>query len=152
MDHKIIVVDDFLQTHDIDALIGVVRQCRVSQKIFTNHKSRLLASSIFSKYKDAFNAISVIGLHPSVTITNNNTCIRRHLDKKIGRETHKILIYLNDVPDGGTIFYIGDKERIVENRKGRLVLFDISLEHSGQEFDGRNYRKMAIGFRPLMHS
>jgi hypothetical protein len=77
--------------------------------------------------------------------------------KHNGKEKYKILIYLNNVENGGTIFYEGEKGRtkekvhVVKNQRNRLVLFDINLEHESEKFRTKVVvdipRKKAIGFR-----
>ena len=51
-----------------------------------------------------------IGLYNNVTKTNNSEPVNKHLDKKIRNEKYKMFIYLNEVPNGGTIFFDGADE------------------------------------------
>ena len=105
----------------------------------------------YSYYFDSnkFKELGVFGLSDDITISKNNKPIPKHKDNKVSGETHKILIYLNTVNNGGgTYFYIDGKEILVENKINRLVLFDINIEHKGQEFSS-DYIKKTIGFRTI---
>ena len=97
-------------------------------------------------YVDKFKELGILGISDDITISKNNKPIPKHRDTKVSGETHKILIYLNNV--SGTYFYIDGKEILVENKVNRLVLFDINIEHKGQEFSC-DYIKKTIGFRTI---
>jgi hypothetical protein len=89
-----------------------------------------------------------VGVHPQITKTNNNTPTKKHLDKKLRKEKHKMFIYLNEIPNGGTIFFESGEEYLVENKLNRLVIFNMDLYHEGQGFDpNQNINKKLIGFR-----
>lgn len=46
--------------------------------------------------------------------------------------THTGIIYLNDISNGETVFYLKDGRNIkVKPKEGRLCLFDIDIEHEG---------------------
>ena len=79
--------------------------------------------------------------------TKNKRSLGKHKDSiTLYKEKYKILIYLNEVINGGTIFYIDSSTQLVENKKNRLVIFDINLPHESQKFNGEQ-EKIAIGFR-----
>jgi hypothetical protein len=90
-----------------------------------------------------------IGLYNNVTKTNNSEPVNKHLDKKIRNEKYKMFIYLNEVPNGGTIFFDGADEQLVENKLNRLVIFNIGLYHKSQNFlvGDNTFNKKLIGFR-----
>jgi len=71
----------------------------------------------------------------TVTLAKNNRAIERHRDNVAYAGTHKLLLYANGVGDcdvGGTRFHLRDGTALdVEYVAGRLVLFDLSLEHEG---------------------
>lgn len=55
-----------------------------------------------------------------------------------------VLIYLNDVCDGGETFLcdrsLGDNQQLVKPLEGRLLMFDHSIMHSGEELkEGYKY-------------
>jgi hypothetical protein len=60
-----------------------------------------------------------------------------------------MFIYLNEVPNGGTIFFDGADEQLVENKLNRLVIFNIGLYHKSQNFlvGDNTFNKKLIGFR-----
>ena len=140
------VIDNFLSIEDLEMLLEYVENNGSAQSRF---KSKDTANYMYTKYEDTFKEFGILGLNDEITISNNNKPIPKHKDNKISGETHKILIYLNNVNNGGgTYFYIDGKEILVENKVNRLVLFDINIEHKGQEFS-RDYIKKTIGFRPI---
>jgi hypothetical protein len=82
-----------------------------------------------------------------VTYTLGKRGIGWHFDGPRGA-SHKLVIYLNEVPSGGTLFGRSTESvRVrVENKVGRVVLFDIGLEHASESFSDR-YTKYAVGLR-----
>jgi len=140
------IIDNFLSIEDLEMLLEYVENNGSAQSRF---KSKDTANYMYTKYEDTFKEFGILGLNDEITISNNNKPIPKHKDNKISGETHKILIYLNNVNNGGgTYFYIDGKEILVENKVNRLVLFDINIEHKGQEFS-RDCKKKTIGFRPI---
>ena len=137
------VIDNFLSIEDLEMLLEYVENNGSAQSRF---KSKDTANYMYTKYEYTFKELGILGLNDEITISNNNKPIPKHKDSKISGETHKILIYLNNV--SGTYFYIDGKEILVENKVNRLVLFDINIEHKGQEFS-RDYIKKTIGFRTI---
>ncbi len=53
---------------------------------------------------------------------------------------------MNNVVDGGTIFFINNKKELIKNKYNRLVVFDIRLLHKSQVFK-KGVIKKTIGFR-----
>ncbi len=139
------VIDNFLSIEDLEMLSEYVEN---NGSVQSRYKSKDIANYVYTNYVDKFKELGVLGLSDEITISKNNKPIPKHKDNKVSGETHKILIYLNTVNNGGTYFYIDDKEILVENKVNRLVLFDINIEHKGQEFS-RDYIKKTIGFRTL---
>lgn len=89
-----------------------------------------------------------VGLYDKITKTNNFKPLNKHIDKKLFDEKHKMFIYLNEVPDGGSIFFDKNEELLIENKLNRLVIFDISLPHQSQNFiKKKKIFKKIIGFR-----
>ena len=138
-------VDDFLLPEDLDRCrkycIEKGRQMLVTDQALTDH--------IWKTYVGKLREINPewIGLYTDVTITNSTRPTPLHQDQQRNAARQKILIYLNDVENGGTVFYTEGGEILVENKINRLVCFDIELHHKGQ--DGHVGRKLAIGFRPI---
>ena len=141
------VIDNFLSIEDLEMLSEYVENNGSAQ---SRYKSKDIANNIYTKYVDKFKELGILGLSDEITISKNNKPIPKHTDNKVSGETHKILIYLNNVNNGGgTYFYIDGKEILVENKINRLVLFDINIEHKGQEFSCE-YIKKTIGFRTIL--
>jgi hypothetical protein len=140
-------LDDFFLPDDLEAAralaLSGVNQRIISLKDFT--------SKIWERYCESLQMINSdwLGLYEDVTLTNSATPIRRHRDQVRNEARHKILVYLNEVENGGTIFYLPTQDLIVANRLNRLAAFDISLYHQSQTFSG--VRKLVIGFRPVAH-
>ena len=145
------VIEDFLTSEDLIKYQTFAKSISRSNSIVKND---ILVNEFWDKYSNKFNNINPnwIGLYPEVTITNSNRPISPHYDEKKYDENYKVLIYLNDVKNGGTVFYVDNKEVIIENKKNKLVIFNISLLHKGQDFlvEGqinKKVKKLAIGFR-----
>lgn len=138
------VVDDFLSAEDLKSCIEYACKGAANRIVLDQD----FADSIWSKYSRKLLKINQewVGLYSDITLSNLKTPIKKHIDQKRNSAEHKLLIYLNDVKNGGTIFYEDEKEHLVDNKANRLICFDIRLPHRGQAFTGS--RKIAIGFRP----
>lgn len=113
-------------------------------------ENKELVSCFWEKYKSKFFLLDdrISGLTDFVTITNSSKPISLHRDLKVGGSFWKILIYLNDIEDGGTIFLLDDEERIIQNKANKLVIFDMDLLHKSQDFKSTSTKnKLCIGFR-----
>jgi hypothetical protein len=149
----IYTIDDFLDVEDITKYKMYINSSGLSQNIRRDHS---LTKEFWSKYGEKINSSIPSSLHfsdlyPHVTITNSKNPVIRHLDKKFSDEKFKLLIYLNTIERGGTVFFLDDKntQQLVTNKENRAVIFDINLYHESQKFEVKNgqERKMAIGFR-----
>ena len=143
---KIKILDNFFDDEDLLFFNKLVESEGKTQTI---REIPEISKKVNDKYKDKLNSIGVTSIEKYVSISCSNSGVGRHKDEKLGDYTHKILIYLNDVPNGGTIIFDGGKDIKIENKANKLVLFDISLEHMSEKFDMK-YKKKAIGFRPIM--
>ena len=146
-------IDDFLDSEDITKYKMYINESRLFQNIKRNDA---LTTEFWSKYGEKINSsipssLHFSGLYPHVTITNSKNPVIRHLDRKFRDEKFKLLIYLNTIERGGTVFFVDDKntEQLVTNKENRAVIFDINLYHESQKFEIKNgeEKKMAIGFR-----
>jgi hypothetical protein len=152
---SIFIVDEFLNIRELEKYKTLVNQ-KQSQKVIEDSK---LAEEFWELYGDEIRKLdsNCIGIFPSVTITNSTKPIQRHTDVNRHGERYKILIYLNSVPNGGTLFYANDTVKLIENRENRLVMFDMRISHESQDFQklpaklaaeqGESIKKLAIGFR-----
>lgn len=142
---SIVVLDDFLEPEDLIQYQNYVKTKHTSQKIIDDPD---FVKQFWSQYGEKliqFNP-DYKGLYPCVTITHTQTPIARHIDKKRFNEQYKILIYLNDIPNGGTIFYLNSSQQLVQNKANRLVCFSMDIPHESERFNP-SLKKMAIGFR-----
>ena len=142
---NIFTIENFLSNDDLDMLTQYV--IKRKNGIL---KDRKLTKYIWDNYQNKFFEINkkIVGLFEEVTITNSNKPISMHKDKKLNDSKWKILIYLNDIKNGGTIFIIDDKPCLVENKKNKLVMFDIELYHKSEKFLAQDKKnKLCIGFR-----
>lgn len=137
-------IDEFLSQEDLQKCIDYAKSTTGNRIV----KIPDFADYVWNKYSNKLLSINPTwsGIHHDITLTNSIKPISKHQDRKRNNETKKLLIYLNDLENGGTIFYTSEGEILVENRKNRLVCFDINLYHSGQNFT--EGRKLSIGFRP----
>ena len=140
----VIYVDDFLDEDTLFLCQDYINKFS-GQKIV---KDKNFTSIFWEKNKDKLQSINpkFIGLYDEVTKTNNNNPIKIHLDKRINKENYKMFIYLNDVPNGGTIFVENRENLLIENKLNRLVIFNIKLRHKSQDFINKVNKKL-IGFR-----
>lgn len=141
---KLHIIDNFLFEEDLKKCQDLCLKFK-KQRIIMD---QLFADYIWEKYKLKFKNINNewIGLYGDVTLGNSYKPISKHLDEKRNNAKQKILIYLNNIENGGTIFYTPEGDILVNNLENRLVCFDISLYHSGQKFT--EGKKLSIGFRP----
>ena len=143
--------DDFLNRDDLVKYQNYAINSKICQNII---KDNTFALDFWEKYGKKLNEnvkkdnLYFEGVYPEVTISNSSKPIIKHCDKKMHSERFKILIYLNTVIHGGTIFYEEEKGScLINNKVNRLVLFDIRLPHESENFSGHDDKKMAIGFR-----
>lgn len=142
---KIAEQEDFLDSSDF-----VTFKDFVLHKNSTVEKNTELVTYFWEKYRNKFLSLDdrISGLTEFVTITNSNKPISLHRDHKLDGSFWKILIYLNDIEDGGTIFLLDEEERIVQNKANKLVIFDMDLFHKSQNFKATSTKnKLCIGFR-----
>ena len=145
-------IDDFLEEIDVKKYLDYVEKSGKIQNIIEDLK---LTVDFWEKYGGKIiDCCCGSGgkILPYVTITNGSRAVSRHKDSRMGGEKYKILIYLNNVEKGGTIFYgCGGGGEKIANKKNRCVIFDMDIEHESEKFDGGVKRevkkKKAIGFR-----
>ena len=136
------IIDDFLDESDIIYYTQFIEKQNKKQSIINDEQ---ITNQFWNKYKEKIGGNS--GILSSITTTKNKWPLGKHKDSTLDKEKYKILIYLNDVINGGTIFYIDkNKTQLVQNKKNRLVIFDINIIHESQKFKGEQ-EKIAIGFR-----
>lgn len=147
---NIFIVDNFLDDTDLIQYRDFVksRSNHTIQKVIANSQ---LAEEFWFKYGKKIVELdpTCTGVFSSITVTHTETPIQLHVDSNRHNEYYKILIYLNSVSNGGTIFYPNDKIKLVENRQNRLVMFDMRIPHESQNFQiqDQKIKKIAIGFR-----
>lgn len=138
----IVVIDNFLEKMDLEKYQDYVKNSGKSQHLIKDVK---ITEEFWSKYSSKCGDIGT-EIYPYVTITNTSKPLARHKDGKLREERYKILIYLNEIENGGTIFYVGGEEMKVKNAENRMVIFDMKIEHESEKFAGEE-KKMVIGFR-----
>lgn len=142
----ITAVDDFLTPEQIDEYKRLIDEKGTQTNRI--HPKKAVVEEFWLRHQDALRAIGVIKIFNQISLSNNTTHLNWHKDPVFGDETHKILIYLNELPSGGgTLFRMPDGSIRHENAvAGRLVMFDIRLEHAGEPFP-TGCAKYTIGFR-----
>ena len=136
------IIDDFLDENDLLKYQEFVKSSGKKQNIIEDEK---MTSEFWSKYGSKCGD-DVKEIYPYVTITNNSKPVGRHRDAKLREERYKILIYLNDITNGGTKFFVGEDTVRIKNAKNRMVMFDMNIEHESEIFKSQT-NKMVIGFR-----
>jgi hypothetical protein len=138
------IIDNFLDEDDLNKMKDLLSSNQTIQKITDNDE---IPQYIFNKYKYKLTDLDISKVYNKLSLSINQTKnIGTHYDEQLEDETHKVLLYLNNVEDGGTIFFINNKEELIENKENRLVIFDIRLLHKSQVFK-KGIKKRALGFR-----
>jgi hypothetical protein len=140
------VIDDVITTEEVATYLDLVKRSPLKQG---NKDYPDVTASFWGRHGTRLTELGFTGILPTVTVSKNKSPLPRHTDQRIGAGTYKVLIYLNEVPAGGTVFYLsGGREELIENRLGRMVLFNIGLPHASQVFSRSGGRiKYTIGFR-----
>lgn len=146
---QIIVIKDFLTQEECQYFIDLIDN-KNKNHVQAIIQDKNIAEDFYRKHKEVFDTITlkgepVLGLYPDVTLAKSKNAIRKHVDQKLNDTKWKLLIYLNKVDNGGTIFYIDKTKHKVENYQGCAVIFDISLPHEGEVY--KNQIKYTLGFR-----
>jgi hypothetical protein len=141
-----LVKDDFFSEEDLTTCINYASRT-IGNAIY---KDPQFTEWIWNGYRAQFLELNPewTGLYEDVTVSNSSKPVPLHRDQVRNAATHKILIFLNAVEHGGTILYKGSQEILIQNRRNRLLCFDISLYHKSQIFT--EGRKLSIGFRPRL--
>jgi hypothetical protein len=137
--------DDVFSEEDIAYLLARFKRNYAKQCI---HPVPDLAKWMFDRCLSHLHTVdpTIHATYPHVTFSKHVHAIDRHIDLQQEDERYKVGIYLNDLSKGGTIFYTPNKEVLVSHRKGRVVLFDMSLPHAGEPLLNGETKYM-IGFR-----
>lgn len=147
------ITDNFLDEEDLNEYYKYVESNNLKDLMIKNHS---LTSEFWQKYGKKICEIDskFIGVLDIVSSAITEKPVHFHLDPIHSNETHKVLIYLNDVKNGGTIFLMNGEEILVENKKNRLIIFDISVYHKSQNFllNDEKIKKLSIGFRLITNS
>jgi len=147
MNGKIEQLEDFFDLDDFEHYKKYVIKNNNSIK-----NDSTITEYVWNKYRHKFLSVNsnITGLTDHVTISNSNKPVRLHQDRKLLGTKWKILIYLNEIVDGGTIFILDHKDYLVENKPNKMVMFDMDLFHKSQKFQSdKNLKKLSIGFRAL---
>lgn len=108
---------------------------------------RAAASEIGALFTSRMHGAPQLEWERHLTISAGSRPLDWHVDVEVAgsRATHKALLYLSDVPDGGTVF--SRKEQVlVAASRGAIALFDIGIEHRSQHF-APEHRKYTLGLR-----
>lgn len=149
MAQKIWILDDFLTTEEVAEYRRVVESYRAKagQPIYEDTKG------VVRRFWDRFGArlqreCGVLRLTNFVTVSHSNRAVDWHYDVSKDGDTHKVLVYLDDV--AGTLFRVDGSVRAIEARPGRAVVFDFSLEHAGEAIPPGRGEKYTLGFRAVV--
>jgi hypothetical protein len=103
------------------------------REISIYQKDQRLANEIFETVKTYIGdyPFSTKGPRDHIVFGKRGAPIPEHVDDMSHGEMYKVLIYLNDVKNGGTWFRDGDSYVEVEAGAGSVVIFDMRLYHKG---------------------
>jgi hypothetical protein len=137
--------DNVFSDEDLTYLLAQFKRNYAKQCI---HPVPNLAKWMFDRCLPRLHTVdsSIHATYPYVTFSKHEHAIDRHVDARQEDERYKVGIYLNDLSKGGTIFYTPGGEVLVSHRKGRVVVFDMSLPHAGEPL-AKGETKYMIGFR-----
>ena len=143
------VIDDFLSADEIAEYCQLIDRERNTANNICRRDT--LKNEFWSRHEARCRELGIVSLKSHVTFSKNTTHIDWHKDTVFGDETHKLLIYLSAFKEdsgGGTLFKIPESNTIrrIAPQPGRLVIFDIRLEHAGEPFPA-GMCKYSIGFR-----
>lgn len=140
--HEVIVWSGALDARQLAWLERVLPWERATQDILVDEAlAYRVAFAVIRGLGDA----GITGWEPYVTLTNSAKPNDWHFDRPKGRARHKLFVYVNAVPEGGTIF--GRRaQHLVPNAPGAAVLFPIALEHRGQ-VHAPGHVKRVVGLR-----
>ena len=109
-----------------------------------------IASFIFGKCLHALQTedSTIHFAYDDVTFSKHVHAIQTHVDLVYDKERYKVGVYLNELTQGGTIFYDTNRNEYtrVPHKKGRVVMFDIRLPHAGEALVNREQKYM-VGIR-----
>ncbi len=150
----VIVVDNFLSAEEIAEYCCLIDKQRNTANNISRRET--LKDEFWTRHGARCRELGVADLKSQVTLSSNTKHLDWHRDPVFGGETHKLLIYLNAFPEGaggGTLFKIPGISGVqrIAPRPGRLVIFDIRLEHAGEPFPA-GMAKYSIGFRGCARS
>lgn len=141
-------IDNFLEPEDLVKFRNYVINSGLTQNI---REDSTLTTEFWNTYGDKINQnvsdLHFTGLYSQVTFSHSAKPVTKHTDCRYKDEKYKLLIYLNSVPQGGTLFFGKTTTTIIQNVVNRAVIFDIRLPHEGQKFTINGTKKIAIGFR-----
>jgi hypothetical protein len=143
---QIWVLDNFLTAEEVVEYRRVVDSYRRqgAHPIYEDKKG------IVSQFWERFGArlrdeCGVQRLTNFVTVSRSSKALEWHYDNSKDGDTHKVLVYLDDV--AGTLFRVDGGVRAVEAHPGRVVVFDFRLEHAGDTIPPGRGDKYTLGFR-----
>ena len=154
---NVIVVENFLSEEECAYYRKIIDDGYKKQSLQLIAKREDIVNKFVVDHLDDLRMINLNGdttkgVHNDVTLSRSSKALPRHKDKVIRKDDKwKLLIYLNDVKEGGgTIFYEDMKTKEgfkVHNKIGSAVFFDISLPHAGERISEQKY---TIGFRLII--
>lgn len=149
MDPPVRIYDDVFDAALLERFVAYVKAVALPQKVVENQS---LAEACWAQLAPQLPlelTRELTEILPLVTVTHTRQPIGRHYDRRHAHERAKVLVFLNEVPEGGTLFHLPRPHAtslLVENRRNRVVVFDLGLAHESQRF-APQHTKMAIGFR-----
>jgi hypothetical protein len=149
MAQKIWVLDNFLTVEEVAEYRHVVNSYsgRSGHPIYEDKKG--VVDGFWARFGARLQReCGVLRLTNFVTVSRSNRALDWHYDLSKAGDTHKVLVYLDDV--AGTLFRVDGGVRAVEARPGRVVVFDFSLEHAGEAIPSGRGEKYTIGFRAVV--
>jgi hypothetical protein len=142
---NIYIYESVVPIYICDELIKYIDE-KTEGNVFIDDEDK--SKNIITILKDCLNfPFKLKNALSKLTLIKSMKPIPIHQDKVYENEKYKLVIYLNDVKNGGTYFQKNNKEFIyVENKVGSVVIFDMNIPHYGNKKQ-ENKLKYLIGLR-----
>ena len=125
-----------IQTHNMLKKIDESLMWHLASNYFIPTINKFISSNL------SYDNINILYLHMIEYRGNGSQDLHCHVDV----EDFGFIIYLNDCPDGGTLFYSNNPHELPFNvlpQKGKLVIFPSYLYHEGLETNSN--KKVLVG-------
>jgi hypothetical protein len=147
---SITVLDNFLTSAEIAEYRAFVDRHGHTLQAPILHEQGAVATDFWRRFGERLRTeAGVQRITDRVTVSRSDRPLKWHYDVSKEDDTHKVLIYLDDI--AGTLFQMEDgRIQEVAAKPGRAVVFDFRLKHAGAPIPPGGGKKYTIGFRGIV--